>query len=180
MHCHPSLTESLLLSNPEYSRAFKDHKVSLPLSNPKMASQDEFKELSAEEQEIIKSLRKKKAESSALKSQSISKGLSIAEPREEVEGSSSEKVPLEPIETIDVESLPTPTSLRQIGDEQPQSVAARIKKRSANALPIKMRTLEEEEEPRTMKAKKRSQENPAQGLHHPKALKDLEALMRDQ
>ena len=123
-----------------------------------MANQDEFKNLSAEEQEIIKSLRKKKAESSASKSQSISKELVIVNPREEVEGSSSEK---DPLEIIDVDSLPTPTSSHQIGDEQPQSVAARIKKRSANALPIKMRTLEEEEEPRAKKAKTEKPRKPS-------------------
>ena len=123
-----------------------------------MANQDEFKKLSAEEQEVIKSFRKKKAESSASKSQSISKELAIVEPREEVEGSSSEKAP---VETIDVDSLPTPTSSHQIGDEQPQSVAARIKKRSAKALPIKMRTLEEEEEPRPKKAKSEKPRKPS-------------------
>ena len=99
-----------------------------------------------------------RAESSASKSQSLSKELTIIDPREEFEGISSEKVP---VKTIDVDSLPTPTSSHQTGDEQPQSVAARIKKRSANALPIKMRTLEEEEEPRPKKAKTEKQRKPS-------------------
>ena len=92
-----------------------------------MASLNEFENLSAEEQEVLASFRKKKVESTMSKSQSTSKELAIVEPREEVEGSSSEKAPPEPIETIDVESLPTPTSSRQKGVVQPQSVAARIK-----------------------------------------------------
>ena len=110
--------------------------------------------LSAEEREILEAFRRKKGESSASKTQSPSKSIIVISQKEdEVEASSSEKSQMNPIEAVVVEDLSSPISSHQKGVEQPQSVAQRVKRKSANAPSIKMQDLEEAEEPKSKKGK---------------------------
>src|ERR1044071_689044 len=110
--------------------------------------------LSADEREILEAFRRKKGESSASKTQSPSKSIIVISQKEdEVEARSSEKSQMNPIEAVVVEDLSSPISSHQKGGEQPQSVAQRVKRKSANAPSIKMQDLEEAEEPKSKKGK---------------------------
>ena len=60
---------------------------------------------------------------------------------------------MQPIETIVVEDHPSPISSLLKGGEKPQSVAQRVKRKSANAPSIRMQDLEEEETPKAKKGK---------------------------
>ena len=118
--------------------------------------------LPVEEREIIEAFRKKRNESSASKTQSPSKSIVVVSQKEdELEASSSEKSQMNPIEAIVVEDHPSPTSSRLTRGEQPQSVAQRVKRKSANAPSIRMQDLDEEVTPKGKKGRTEKSKKPA-------------------
>ena len=109
--------------------------------------------LSDEEQKILDEFRRKKAESStASKTVTPLKLITIPSLNEEAGSSSSEKSSPAKRASINLELVPSASPSPKMGSGLPQTVASRVKRR-LGAAPSTVGTMEEEEEPKGKKVK---------------------------